>query len=104
MNDYQAWNQTGTVDRIHSTLARSSVGPALLWTIQNKNKQTTQVLKDMKDLDERLNNPQRFEEIRKEKYYEYKHQKLSQLTTQSDTYRSSRLGEAEPHLPHEAIF
>jgi len=33
MNDYQAWNQASTVDRIHSTLARSSVGPALLWTI-----------------------------------------------------------------------
>ena len=38
MPENKAWNQHLVVERIHSTLARSEVGPALLWQIQKKNK------------------------------------------------------------------
>lgn len=34
LDDSQARNQSLTIERIHGTLARSNVGPALLWQIQ----------------------------------------------------------------------
>ena len=81
LNDSQARNQSLVIERIHSTLARSNVGPALLWQIQKRNLEAQQVLKDMNALDERIENPEKFEQQRKEKYHNFKHERLSQLTT-----------------------
>jgi len=55
----------------------------------------------MKALDEKLENPEKFEKERKEKYFNFKHQRLSQLTTAPTVgpYDS----EQQP-LPHEVIF
>ena len=101
LNDSQARNQSLIIDRIHGTLARSNVGPALLWQIQKRNMETTQVLKDMDILDEQINNPEKLQNERIEKYYEFKHSRLSQLTTAPTT---SQYEVNEQPLPHENIF
>jgi len=40
LSTQQARYQSNTLDRIHSQLARSGVGPALLYQIERKNKET----------------------------------------------------------------
>ena len=55
----------------------------------------------MNALDDQLENPEKFENARKEKYFGFKHQRLSQLTTAPTIgpYTSDH----QP-LPHEIIF
>lgn len=55
----------------------------------------------MTALDERIENPEKFEIQRKEKYHNFKHQRLSQLTTGPTIGPYSQ--DYEP-LPHEVIF
>ena len=69
-------------------LGRSGIGPALLWQIEKKNKIAGQVLEDLKQLDDKIENPKKYEQMNKEKYMTFKHERLSVLTTQPETQRT----------------
>ena len=57
--------QLNRIDRIESQLQRSDVGPSLLHAIKKKNLETKDVLKDLSVLDDKLENPQKYEDMRK---------------------------------------
>ena len=61
LDSQQAYHQANKVERIHGALARSNVGPALLFQIERRNKQTGQILKDLEGLDDKLQNPEKYE-------------------------------------------
>ena len=48
------------------------------------------MLKDIADLDVRMADPTKYDEIQKEKYKEYKSQAISRLSTQSETLLGSQ--------------
>ena len=102
--------QSNRVERIDAELARSQIGPALLWQIQKKNKQTKGVLFDLAKLDDKLQNPQKYEQQRKEMFYDFKKNKLQFLSTYAD--ESNKPISTEKHLsplvkkpmPHATIL
>ena len=61
MNDSQARHQLLTMERIYGALARSSVGPALLYQIEKRIEFAGNALKDMDVLDDKINNPLKYE-------------------------------------------
>ena len=76
-----AWHQSNKIERIHGALARSNVGPALLCIIEKKTQETGKILREMRDLDDKILNPQKYEEERKQKYIDFKQQRMSVLST-----------------------
>ena len=49
------------MERIYGALSRSDVGPALLYQIEKRIEYAGQALKDMKVLDDKINNPEKYE-------------------------------------------
>ena len=76
MNESQARHQLLTMERIYGALARSSVGPALLYQIEKRIEYTAQVLRDMEVLDDKIGNPEKYENERRQKYFGFKQNRM----------------------------
>mgnify|MGYP000890466346 CR=1 FL=1 len=61
LDELRAQQQDLKIERVKAQMARSNVGPALLYQIQKKNEETAKVLRDMAALDEKMESPQKFD-------------------------------------------
>lgn len=73
------------IERKITQMQRSKIQPALLLWIQKNNKLAGEVLRDLRKLDDKLSNPVKYDQKRKEQYFEFKQNKLQQLSMYTDS-------------------